>query len=520
MIKQTKHWDKIGFKEHNGINVPLFSLYSNESCGVGEFTDLIPLISWCSEVSFDVIQLLPLNDTGREESPYSALSAFALNPIHLGLSALPFVKEEPALFSLLPKMQAFNQLKRCDYPAVHQLKNSFLKKYYELKSDQIIESEQFKIFKQENSWAESYALFKTLRIKENWRGFESFPEDLQNPNLLYYTELLNLYRDDVRFHIFVQYLCFKQFEYVKKFANENNVFLMGDIPILINRDSADVWALRSLFDLRYCAGAPPDKYTPSGQNWGFPTYNWKQIEEEKFHWWKLRLKVASKLYDIYRIDHIVGFFHIWSIPYEFASTNGYYVPKDFCTAMKQGEKILEMMVASSPMLPIGEDLGIVPDEVRSCMSRLNICGTKVMRWERKWNEDNRFLKPEEYPALSLTTVSTHDSETVKLWWRDQKIEAMDYAEEKKFVYNDDITDDQLTEILRESLHTKSLFHINLLQEYLNLVKEFTFDDLEDERVNVPGTVSDFNWTFRYLKPVEDIVENKELKTKIKNLLKK
>ncbi len=520
MIKQGQHWKKIGFKEHNGINVPLFSLYSKESCGIGEFTDLLPLIPWCKKVSFDVIQLLPLNDTGKEESPYSALSAFALNPLHLGLSALPFVKKEPALYSLLPKMQALNGLKRIDYKTVHKLKNAFLKKYYDLKADQILKSENFKIFIQENPWLESYALFKTLRIKENWRGFENFPYEWQNPNLLIYNELLRVHADDIRFHIFVQYLCFNQFEEVKKTANKNNVFLMGDIPILINRDSADVWGLRSLFDLRYAAGAPPDNYSETGQNWGFPTYNWKEIEKEEYYWWKLRLKVATRLYDLYRIDHIVGFFHIWSIPQDLLSTDGFYIPKDFNIAMKQGEHILKMMIASSSMLPIGEDLGNVPDEVRSCMSRLNICGTKVMRWERMWHEDKRFILPEDYPVLSLTTVSTHDSETLKLWWRDKKKEAKDYAHQKKFVYNDQITDDQLTEILKESLHTKSLFHINLLQEYLNLVKEFTFDNLEDERVNIPGTVSDFNWTFRFLKPVEDIVQNKELKTKIKYLLKK
>lgn len=519
-MKAIPYWEKIGFKEHNGVNVPLFSLYSKDSCGIGEFTDLIPLVHWCKEVSFDVIQLLPLNDTGPEHSPYSALSAFALNPIHLGLAHLPQVKKEPTLISLLPKMQALNKLKRCDYKTVHRLKNAFLEKYYAFYGVKTMNSENFKQFKQENPWVESYALFKTLRIKENWRSFESFPRDWKNPNLLAYTELLSTYEEEVNFHIFVQYLCFTQFEHVKKIANSQGVFIMGDIPILINRDSADVWALRSLFDLRYNAGAPPDNYSETGQNWGFPIYNWSEMEADEFHWWKLRLKVASKLYDIYRIDHIVGFFQIWSIPHSSMSTHGHYIPDNFHTALKQGEHILKMMLGASNMLPIGEDLGDVPDAVRSCMSRLHICGTKVMRWERMWHEDKRFILPADYPHLSLTTVSTHDSETVKLWWKEKKKEAKDYAAYKGMHYREEITKSQLMDILKESLHTKSLFHINLLQEYLSLIDEFSYDKLEDERVNVPGTVSSHNWTFRYLKPIEDIVKNKELKTMISILLTK
>lgn len=511
-------WGKIGLREHNGVNIPLFSLHSKNSCGIGEFTDLIPLISWCKEISFDVIQLLPLNDTGPERSPYSALSAFALNLIHLGLAHLPFVNQEPSLQALLPKMQALNKLERCDYTSVHLLKDEFLKTYYKIFGEKILQSEDFKQFKKENPWLPSYALFKTLRILHDWKRFEEFPLKIQNPTLLTYTELLSTYENEINFHIFVQYLCFTQFKEVKKIAGLHNVFLMGDIPILINRDSADVWMERHLFDLNYSAGAPPDMYAVDGQSWGFPTYNWKEIEKEDYQWWKLRLKVASNLYDIYRIDHIVGFFRIWSIPYGAPATHGHYIPENPDVAMTQGEKILKMMIESSPMLPIGEDLGNVPDAVRKCMSDLSIPGTKVMRWERLWNENKRFIELQNYPLLSLTTVSTHDSEPLALWWRDKKDEAMDYAKFKGFNYSETITKQQQMEILKDSLHTKSLFHINLLQEYLSLVEGFTSNYLDDERVNVPGTITDQNWTYKFRQPIEEIVKNQELKNIIRSLL--
>lgn len=516
-MQNSPQWEKIGFKEHNGINVPLFSIYSNLSCGIGEFPDLIPLISWCKEVSFDVIQLLPLNDTGPETSPYSAISAFALNPIHLGLTNLPFALADKSLKPLIHGMQKLNQLKRCDYPAIHRLKNAFLRQYYAFYGRRLMESDEYKLFKNENAWLESYALFKTLRIAHNWKSFEDFPPKLVTPTLLTYQELLNTHKEEISFHIFVQYLCFTQFEEVRKIAKKEAILLMGDIPILINRNSADVWMQRNLFKMDFSAGAPPDQYAAEGQNWGFPIFNWEEMEKEDYEWWKMRLQVASKLYDIYRIDHILGFFHIWSIPH---SGQAHYIPQDSTTALLQGEKILNALLNASNMLPIGEDLGNVSNEIRAIMKKLLIPGTKVMRWERYWNEDKRFIDPKDYPPLSLTTVSTHDSETLALWWLNKSEEAKDYAKSVNFNYESSITREQQFAILKASLHTASVFHINLLQEYLSLIKGFTSDNISEEQINVPGTISNKNWTYRFSKPVEEIVKSEELKQLIHKLLEK
>ncbi|HRD54860.1 MAG TPA: 4-alpha-glucanotransferase [Parachlamydiaceae bacterium] len=512
-MKTEKHWEIVGLKTHNGINVPLFSLWSKKSCGIGEFTDLIPLIYWCKAVGFDVIQLLPLNDTGQESSPYSALSAFALNPIHLSLHRLPFA-EETELKKFLP----LNQEKRVDYKKVRALKEAFLRDYYKKHGQDLMQLPYFCQFRDENPWLESYALFKALRIEQDWKSFEHFSKEWQKPTLFGYTELLHVYKQEVDFHIFIQYLCFKEMQEVKKIAAENNIFLMGDIPILINRDSADVWMERHLFSLDYSAGAPPDMYNQEGQNWGFPIYNWQEMEKENYEWWKIRLKTAEKLYDIYRLDHIAGFFRIWSIPSHTSARNGFYIPGDDEAAKNQGEKILSMLLDSCTMLPIGEDLGNVPDFIRDSMQKLGIPGTKIMRWERVWKEDGRFIEGKDYPPLSLTSVSTHDSETLLLWWKEREEEASLYARSQKFPYNKKLSMQQQMGILKTSLHTKSLFHINLLQEYLSLIKDFTADNMEDERVNVPGIVSDKNWTCRYPSPIEEIVENQELKNIIQTLL--
>jgi len=510
----SKQWERIGSNKHLGINIPLFSLHSKESCGIGEFNDIIPLISWCKELGFDVIQLLPLNDTGPEPSPYSALSAFALNPIHLSLASLPHLGDFPVLKNTLVSMQKLTDSQRCDYARVRMSKKGFLRDYCKSVAPLILKTADFKNFKEVNPWLEGYALFKTLRIEHEWCSWETWEPELRDPSPTTYAELVEKHKEEIAGHMMIQYLCFKQLDEVKRLANAKGVFLMGDIPILINRDSADVWLHRHLFNLDFSAGAPPDMYAEDGQTWGFPIYNWDALAGEDYAWWKERLRAASILYDIYRIDHIVGFFRIWAIPLGEHGKNGQHIPENPDLWIPQGEKILRMMIEGSPMLAIGEDLGNVPLEARACMNRLGICGTKVMRWERMWDQDKRFINPQDYPKMSMTTVSTHDSETLQQWWKAHPQEAQDYARYKNWNYASDMTHQQLFDILQSSNHTNSLFRINLLNEYLALIPGMTWPNIEDERINVPGVISDHNWTYRFRPSVEEITTNEELKQAI------
>lgn len=515
----AKEWQKIGIKQHHGIVIPLFSLHSNQSCGIGEFPDLLPLVPWCQSIGYDVIQLLPLNDTGPESSPYSALSAFALNPIHLGLASLPFLDEFPELQPLLIKMQTLNNTQRVNYQDVLSQKESFLKKYYQKIAPKITSQSTFHQFLTDNPWLEEYALFKALKVALHWSPWETWPPLLNDPSIPSYIELLQQYADDIHYHIFVQYLCFQQLKQVKAVANQHSVFLKGDIPILISNESADVWLHRPLFNMEVTAGAPPDVYSKEGQNWKFPIYNWEATESQIFEWWKLRLQVAGNFYNIYRIDHIVGFFRIWSIPLNGLAKDGKFIPENPGQWLPQGEKILRLMIASSEMLPIGEDLGIVPTDVRQAIFNLGICGTKVMRWERRWNEDKQFIDPKDYSPISMTTVSTHDSDTILLWWKNCPDEAKDYAKYRGWKYNNDLSWEQQYSILQDSHHSGSLFHINLLNEYLSLVPNMSWPNPEDERINVPGVISDRNWTYRFRPSVEEIVSSAALTELMKGLVR-
>ncbi|HEY4832128.1 MAG TPA: 4-alpha-glucanotransferase, partial [Waddliaceae bacterium] len=352
----------------------------------------------------------------------------------------------------------------------------------------------------------------------NWQSWTEWPAEWRNLPTEAFYKIFEGFESEVSYHLFLQYLCFKQFKEMKVEATDHGIFLKGDIPILISKESADVWGEGALFQTEYSAGAPPDMYNSEGQNWGFPLYNWDEMEKRGYSWWKKRLEVASHHYDIYRIDHIVGFYRIWRTPQNSSARYGSFVPTEQWKWLVQGEKIMRQMLSFSHLLPIGEDLGTVPPEVRQNLRSLGICGTKVMRWERMWNEDKQFIKYADYDPLSMTTVSTHDSETQKQWWLNQPDEAKEFAKFKGWDYTPILSDDKHFQILRDSHHTASLFHINLLQEYLAQIPDMTSKLLEEERINVPGVVSNKNWSYRFLPSVEEIVASPELRSLIGNLL--
>jgi 4-alpha-glucanotransferase len=516
----ARQWQNIAIKPHHGIAIPLFSLHSANSYGIGEFTDLALLIDWCVSIGFDIIQLLPLNDTGHGISPYSALSAFALNPVFLGLASLPHVNEHLFLKEELKALPKFSSVSRIDYPRVYEYKERFLRHYYRFEGPQLLKSEAYQHFViQAASWLKGYAVFKILKKRYQGSSWETWPETERSPNSEWIDSIACHEQEEFNWYCFLQFLCDEQLKAAKIHASHKQVFLMGDIPILIDRDSADVWLHQDLFNLQYSAGAPPDIFTEDGQNWGFPIYNWSMMAHQNYQWWIDRLQWTSHYYHIYRVDHIVGFFRIWSIPLGLHGKNGHFIPQDQTTWIDQGQRIMLMMLDACNMLPIGEDLGVVPPEVRNCLSALGICGTRVMRWERKWEEDGQFISPDQYPMVSMTTVSTHDSEPLQLWWKANPIEAQFFAQFKGWSYQPLLSRDHHREILWDSHHTTSLFHINLLQEYLALIPGLSWPNPEDERINVPGIFSEHNWCYRLRPSLEELINQNSLKHLMQELIK-
>lgn len=308
----------------SGVAVPLFSLYSRQSIGIGEFLDLIPFGRWARACEFNIIQLLPVNDTGSESSPYSARSAFALNPVFINIQSVSGSSEfEDAIQEA---KQDFDNLKTIDYYRVSTWKRSMLWKIFDNRYEILEKDSGLNQWIEENEWAKPYCIYCTLKSmnrESSWKDWSQY----RDPSAKDLEKLWKKYKKENLFQAWMQLEAEKQFNTAVSTISKIGLHLKGDIPILINEDSADVWSERKYFSLDDRAGAPPDMFSYSGQNWGFPTYRWDVLEKDNFNWWRRRLAQASKFYHAYRIDHVLGFFRIWSIPQtEVTGILGYFNP--------------------------------------------------------------------------------------------------------------------------------------------------------------------------------------------------
>ncbi|MBB6482365.1 4-alpha-glucanotransferase [Spirochaeta isovalerica] len=310
-----------------GVVVPVFSLRSEKSCGIGEFADLAHLGEWCRQTNLDLIQILPVNDTGYQESPYSALSAFALHPIFMRLEDIPESKDFAGDIAALKK--ELEPLKRVSFASVLTGKLEILRKIYDSNIKSIRADKAVTGWMKENPWVKNYAVFSTIRrnnLMASWKDWKNF----RNPSAKDLDKLWDKYEEDNYFHVWVQYHLEKQLKDSAAKLDSMGISLKGDIPILMNEDSCDVWADRKFFDLSLSAGAPPDMFSTDGQNWGFPVYNWTNLKKDDYSWWRKRLKQAAKFYHAYRIDHVLGFFRIWNIPFHMVTGSmGYFNPSAY-----------------------------------------------------------------------------------------------------------------------------------------------------------------------------------------------
>jgi 4-alpha-glucanotransferase len=305
-----------------GVAIPVFSLRSGNSFGVGEFSDIKLLVQWCARTGLKLIQLLPINDTSaaktwKDSYPYAAISAFALHPIYLDLSKVVSEANKPLLAALEPQRQRLNQLDAVDYEAVMGTKIDFLRRVYPLQRSDVFASHGFEDFvKQNRAWLVPYSVFCCLRDRFGTSDFTRWPmhsrydaaavQAMAEPGSREY--------DEVAFYFFVQFHLHLQLRDASAYAHEHGVILKGDLPIGVCRHGADAWQEPELYHLDAQAGAPPDAFSDKGQNWGLPTYNWPRMKQTGFAWWKQRFEQIGRYFDAFRIDHILGFFRIWTIP--------------------------------------------------------------------------------------------------------------------------------------------------------------------------------------------------------------
>lgn len=307
-----------------GLAIPVFSVRTHKSCGVGDFGDLKILVDWCKEVGINMLQLLPIDDTVSTHTwvdsyPYGGISVFAMHPMFINIEALGEIPLGISAKEFQEKKKALNALPVVDYEAVMKEKSIIYKKAYDYQKDKFLADPDYQaFFKKNEEWLAPYAAFSCLRDRYKTCDYSKWgPYAVYDKKKIdeFVSPQSNQY-DDVAVHYFIQYHLHKQLLEASCYARAKGVFLKGDLPIGVIRNSVDAWVAPHLYNMDSQAGAPPDDYATDGQNWGFPTYNWDEMAKDNYKWWRSRLTHMSHYFDAYRIDHLLGFFRIWQMPYD------------------------------------------------------------------------------------------------------------------------------------------------------------------------------------------------------------
>jgi 4-alpha-glucanotransferase len=661
MAKEKKATDK----RLIGTVVPVGALRRKGGMGVGEFPDLAEFALLCKKMGLGLIQLLPVNDSGYESSPYSSLTAFALHPLYLRIEDLDEYKDavaaDPGIEKKIIETRAqFEKEPRFPYYRILRAKMEILRDLYGVSKAAIAGEAaggRLTAWIGKNPWVKQYAVYRRLKEANGEKSWKEWPEyrtvSAADIEALWNDEKL---WEEHLFWVWLQKALDDQFSKAAKAVTDAGLVLEGDLPILMNEDSCDVWAHPEIFKMDFSAGAPPDMYSPDGQSWGFPIYDWEAQEADNYAWWRRRLTAAGKYYQAYRIDHVLGFFRIWaSSRHDYSSVLGRFIPyvpvktsdlkalgfdkgrirwvsrphlptgevwdalrnnwggpfneadiaaaakKVFSKALErigneelwlfrkkirgekdidalglhpavrawifrawqdrlfleyekgkyfpvwrfrdsrawrslssdeqssletllekrrikseriweaQGRKLLSVLAESSAMLPCAEDLGAVPDCVPKVLGKLKILGLRVVRWFRRWEQDNHpYIAFDEYPELSVCTPAVHDSSTVREWWE---------REAEQDIFSGFIGVPSLPRgynpgtakvVLSKTASARSRFRVFQIQDLLHLSNKWYTEDPSLERINVPGSSNEFNWTYRLPASIEEIGKDKDL----------
>lgn len=506
-----------------GLVLPLFSCPSSQSWGIGEIADVPIVTRWLTSAGVRVLQLLPLNEMAPgQSSPYSPISAMAVDPIFISLRDVPEFKAAGGEGSLHADERAaldrVRRTARVDHAAVRALKTAVLRRAFDRFRDVEWDrgsgrAQAFKSFLSEQAWwVEDYALFRALHAREDERPWTEWPEALQRREPAAIDHARRELAREVLYRQYLQWLAHVQWLDARRAAA--GVSLYGDLPFMVDRDSADVWARQQEFDLDVSVGAPPDGFSKTGQNWGMPAYRWDAIALNEYRWLRERARRTADFYDGYRIDHVVGFFRTYEIPRDGGAP--FFSPPDEPAQRSLGESLLTLFKESSGEI-IAEDLGTVPDFVRAALGRLGIPGFRIFRWERHWQAEGQpFREPSEYPAVSVAASGTHDTEPLVVWWEHASAEdraLVNALHSVRQAANRPITDAPVEPDVREAL-VETLFasRSNLL--LLPVQDAFGWRD----RINDPAVMGGANWTFKLPWPsdhLDDIPEARKRRDQLR-----
>ncbi|MCE5300189.1 MAG: 4-alpha-glucanotransferase [Spirochaetia bacterium] len=589
--KTSKQWASIGTHRRAGVLAPLFSLHSQSSIGIGEYPDIKLLADWCNRTSMSIIQLLPLNDIGFDFAPYSGQSTFALEPMYLALERLCGVEYSRFASDIMKVREMYGKFgRRVDYT----IKGAKLKVLHKIYGATPSFPQDFDAFKKQNRfWLDDYAAFKVMKDKFEQKAWEEWPEEYKYRESGELSRFAMKNSGAIDFQKWMQWQIYTQFKDAKACANLKGVFIQGDLPFLVSRDSADVWSHQNYFKLDLSSGAPPDMYFAMGQRWGMPPYNWETIESHKYDYLAEKVKYAENFYDMFRIDHFVGLFRLWTIkgdePASTYGLNGAFDPADESLWKEHGQKILNAMTQNTTMLPCAEDLGVVPACSYETLKEYGIPGMDVQRWTRDWGNTYDFKPSDSYRENSIAIISSHDMSPLIMWWEQEAstVDAMlveklcdeydydlkqvqahlfdmnrstkqrlrwhqdihtpeevlrrlgktrdrawmfydmhreSYDEAKKFweyigmqgTVEQDASPAFVEAAIKKCSSARSIFAIQLMQDWLSLGKHYEDREHHEVRVNTPGTIGAHNWTSMLPVSLEEL-QGLEINTIIKGI---
>lgn len=471
--------------------------------GIGDLgAEAYAFVDFLADAGQHLWQTLPLTHTGFGDSPYQSFSAFAGQPLLIS-------PEHLVKLSLLNNSELesrpLGDLEHIDYGAVIPWKMQLLKRAYQrfLKSQDSSLFERYKKFCKENDcWLDDYSLFMACKEAEGGRSWLKWEKKLRQPSDEYLKHLRNILSEEAGFYRFIQFIYFEEWNSLKMYANDHGIRIIGDVPIFVSMDSADVWSNQHLFQVdaegfpTRVAGVPPDYFSATGQLWGNPLYEWDAHKKEGFSWWISRIRHQFELFDILRIDHFRGFEAYWSVPYgEKTAVGGAWIKAPGHAFFQAVEHAL------GKNLPIiAEDLGVITPEVETLRDAFHFPGMKVLQFAFENVEENYFLPHQFRHPFCVCYTGTHDNDTTCGWFETLRPE----CQKKVRQYTAADTDAVSHAFIRTCLASIAVYAIFPLQDLLGLGK--------NARMNIPGT-SAGNWNWRYKKEAL----TKELALKLKEM---
>ncbi|HEX4446996.1 MAG TPA: 4-alpha-glucanotransferase [Polyangiaceae bacterium] len=520
-----------------GVVLPLFAIRTRRDWGIGQLTDLPAYAEWIASAGQRLLQVLPPHTLSvGETSPYGALTAFGLDPIYADIEAIEDM-DAGAIDVLLDEAdhegkhagrRALEQARasvRVDYVGVRALKTRALDAAFtrfherEWVRDTPRARRLADFIREEGGWLDDLAQYESLRASYGGWGWASWADDDRDRAPVAMARSRRERARDLLRVAYVQWTLYGQWDAAHARMRELGVELMGDVPFVVGTESADVWSHASQFNLHLSLGAPPDDFSVDGQDWGLPSYDWLAMESDDLAWLRMRARHAGRMYDRFRLDHVVGYFRQW-VRRKDGKDRGRFDPEGPESQRARGARVLRAVlkeVSGKGVLvdaprAIAEDLGVIPPFVRESLAELGMPGYRVLPWEK---DAGTLRDPLSFPASSVASWSTHDTAPIDAWWPElppneraqfarragfagQKSEgASEGANEGKIVgIAEGVEDDPARSValLGDMYRAKSDLALALAQELIGA----------KDRINTPATVGPENWSWRLPRPLEDL----------------